>query len=164
MQRLIVCLAVAGMAGACGGNNVTDPTIIGSGSTGLSGVWVGTLSRPAGLGSVTVRFQGTHSGNSFTGPATFTYNGVTVAGTIGTEIAGSPATWYAGIAFNDPTYPNCKASQGTSFAGGYGNVPNVRTDAKTLVSDTFALKYTSCSEFIGQASVDEATQLSLTKQ
>jgi hypothetical protein len=125
---------------------------------------VGTLSRPGGLGSIAVRWQGTHQGQSFTGPATFTYNSVTVTGTIGNNIAGSPANWSADIAFNDATLPNCKAGRSAVIAGPGPTVQNLSTTATVLVTNTWAIAYTNCQGFLGQGNVDELTQLSLTKQ
>jgi hypothetical protein len=125
---------------------------------------VGTLSRPGGLGSIAVRWQGTHQGQDFRGPATFSYNGVTVNGTLGGNIAGSPATWLAEIVFTDATLPNCKVGRGISVAGPGLNVENLATTATVLQSVSSAIAYTNCQGFIGQANVDELTQLSLTKQ
>ena len=165
---LVICLTLVGSLSGCrgsgGGGGNQDPTNIGPSSTGLSGTWVGTLSRPGGLSSIAVRWQATHQGQSFTGPATFTYNNVTVTGTIGNNIEGSPASWHADIAFTDASLPNCKAGHGNSLAGPAATVQNLSTTATVLVTNTFAIVYTNCQGFIGQGNVDEPTQLSLSKQ
>ena len=65
--RLVLCLALVGSLAGCrdsgGGSSVMDPTRPSSpGATGLSGIWVGTLSRPGGLGSIAVRWEGKQDG------------------------------------------------------------------------------------------------------
>ena len=167
--RLGLCLALAlslsGCGGGSGGGGGNDnPTIIGPSSTGLGGLWTGTLSRPGGLGPIAVRWQATHQGQTFSGPATFGYNNVTISGTISGEIAGTPAQWFADIAFNDAALPSCKAGRSAVIAGPGLTVANLATTATVLVSNPFAIAYANCQGVLGQVNVDEVTQLSLNKQ
>jgi hypothetical protein len=128
------------------------------------------MSRPSGFSTVAVRWEATHRGQEFAGPATFALGNVSIRGRLEGNLRGQrgePATFFFNIrAEGDPNLPNCSIRDGGTGQG--PTVENVRDTSTTLTTNTFTIQYFSCQGFVepdpDRTGRSEDTQLTLTKQ
>ena len=152
--------------GAVAGCKKKNDNPAGPGNT--SSTWTGTLTRPTGLGVITVNWPAVtdSDGGRFSGPLTLTFNGVTITTTTGQgNTAGNSSNGYT-------LHVDFHANQGE-----IASLPTCSVHASSLNDDsnTFPspyktiniamnVQFNGCGAFIGNnLLVNETQQLNLTK-
>jgi hypothetical protein len=154
---------------ACGGQGGGDsPTVASPSNTNLTGTWIGTMTRPAGLGTITTRWVATQADFVLSGPFSMTYNGVTLETKVSGTIEGGSGTPGA-INFNI----RLNAGEAAALPGCsiFTRTPPVFTGfppGATSLSTTFDIQYTGCQGFIAPDANTtqriETTTLTMNKQ
>src|SRR5215831_15592910 len=135
------------MAGCSGGKDLSSPSApVNPANTNLGVVWTGTLSRPAGFGTIVVQWNGSQDSNGvLSGPISMTYNGVTIQaqidGQFGPSGAGTANFRMTSATGASPASPSCHILSNSQFAG-------FSTGTTTLTSDPFDVTYNDCAGFI----------------
>lgn len=164
---VLVCL----LSARCGGGSPdsSSPTApANADNTNFSGTWTGTLSRPAGLGPIDVRWTISQNEGQLTGPGFLTYNGVTIDASMGASFessSGAPAVSFFRIdRANATVLPVC----GIFFPADSPTFGNITPTSRTLTSTTVAVSYNNCDGFIApdppSTNRQETTQMTLNKQ
>jgi len=137
-----------------------------TGPSDTQSVWTGTLTRPSGLGTMTVSWPATTDANgNFSGPMTLTLNGVSLTiPTFKGGVAGNSSAYKIHIEFTANTgeiaaLPSCKMN-GASTTPDAGDPFTSPYDTINVAVQMF---YTGCSAFIGSLNVQETAQLNVTK-
>ncbi len=151
---------------ACGAGGSRSPLTEPS-STSLAGTWVGTLSRPGGLPSISVRWVVTQSGAEMSGPMTLTSTTGSITFEIPGGVAGNADAYSFALFLNratrSATIPSCTI-QSTTLAQANG----LRSPVTTIITDPFTIQYSDCRGFMDppaqRTDVSETTQFSISKQ
>lgn len=171
---LILAGVLAGLLGAsCGGADSPDassPTAPANpANTNFSGTWTGTMTRPAGLGTIEIRWTISQSNEGqLTGPGSLTYNGVTIDALMAATLessSGAPAVSFFRIdRANATALPRC----GIFFPTNSPAFGNITPTSRTLTSTVVAVSYNNCDGFIApdppSTNRQETTQMTLNKQ
>lgn len=171
----VLALTAASCGGGGGGTDLSSPSApTNPQNTNLSGTWTGTLTRPAGLASIAVRWVATqNNGNvqagegNVNGPFTMTTNGVSVEAAVKGGFVGGSNT-QGGMNFQiilnagtSSTVPTCQVLSTATFTG-------FPPGATSLTSAPFEINYNSCQGFVAPTPptnfTKETTVLSMTKQ
>jgi hypothetical protein len=156
-------------AAACGGGNHMKDSPIAPGSTTVTGIWTGALTRPNGLGTITLKWDTSSSTNGMSGPMTLT-NAANVSVTIKAngQVGGNDTGGYrirmdfSSNAGDIPGFPSCTVGGSTqntddTFPSPYNKI--------TVAA--FQITYLKCNGFVDPTpprdNVQEVVQLSLSK-
>jgi len=176
MTKNLLAVALMSMAiASCGsngssGSDASSPSApTNPANTNFTGTWTGTLTRPSGLGSISVRWVGTQGDQGvLSGPFSMTYNGATIQASFDGQFGGGsnqPPMIFFRIHLDagaSSVSPSCSIVSNSTISG-FG------TAATSLTSSTFDVTYNSCQGFIANDAqrtqhVDSGSVLTLTKQ
>ena len=142
-----------------------------AGPTNTASAWTGTLTRPSGLGTITVNWPSTSVDDGgiqkFSGPMTLTFNGVsvTVPEAQGIPSGNSSSGFDIHVDFTAnqiASIPTCSIHANNASASSADPFPSPHTSINTLMD----VRLNGCVGFIGattQSLVRENQQMSLTK-
>jgi hypothetical protein len=168
---LTLCVAACGGGGGGGASSPTSPSGSG-GSASTAGPWTGSITRPGGLGTLSLRWDVTTTTEGLAGPMTLTNGTASVTVTARGITAGTDRQGYTiFMSFNqnsgEAPATGC-AVRGNSVGSQEGDpFPQPYT---SITIPTFNISYASCRGFIdtGYSSplsnfLQETVQLSLRK-
>lgn len=165
-----LAVSLAGFGVGCGGSGSASNSPLAPGSTVANGVWTGTLTRPAGLAPIAMRWDAVLTDTGLKGPLTLTNSAnvsVTIQG-IG-QSGGNDSSGYRihmqflGNAGDIPSLPGCSI---------LGNTQNTPPDAfpspfNKITVAAFDINYNGCKGFVDPVApasgVHEVVQLSMSK-
>jgi hypothetical protein len=163
---LLVTLLVAATScggGGGGGNSANSP--VSPGNTTLLGVWTGTITRPDGLGTVSVRWETPNLNDySLTGPVTLSNSsGATAELMAQGNTAGNDNNGYTiWMSFqSNAVAPNCTVRGATSGSQQGDPFP---APYRTITVPAFSITWIGCAAFVGSINLAETVQLNLVKQ
>jgi hypothetical protein len=140
-------------------------------NTNLSGTWTGTLTRPPGLGSISVRWVLTQGDQgALSGPLSMTYNGVTVQASLsgffggGTNEPAGVSLMLSLSAGASPVVPSCSISPNDRIF-----ISPITAPVTTLTSGAISINYNQCAGFVApdpnrNFTTDVGSVLTLNKQ
>jgi hypothetical protein len=156
------------IAAGCGGGNHMKDSPTAPGSTAVTGIWTGTLTRPNGLGNLTLKWDTSSSANGMSGPMTLT-NAANVSVTIKAtgQVSGNDTSGYrvrldlSSNAGDIAGFPNCTVGGSPNSDDSFPSPFNKITVA------AFQITYLKCNGFVDPTppsnNVVETVQLSLSK-
>jgi hypothetical protein len=165
IRVMLPAVVLAGLC-ACGAGGSRSPLTQPS-STALSGTWVGTLSRPGGLPSISVRWVVTQSGTAMSGPMTLTSGTGSITFDVPGEVSGNSDAYdfvlFLTRSTRPATIPSCSLQQSLN-----AQAKGLRSPVTAITTDPFTLQYSECQGFMDpppqRTGFSETTQLSITKQ
>ena len=164
VSRTLLIVGALTVSISCkGGNSANSP--VAPGNTTLLGVWTGTLTRPGGLGTLSIRWETpTLNDYSLTGP-------LTLSNTSGTSVqlrgqgntAGNDKNGYKiHMSFqSDAVAPNCTVRGNTSAPQEGDPFPS---PYRTITVPAFSITWTGCTALVGSLNLAETVQLNISKQ
>ena len=172
---VVMCIACGG--GNSSGSSPTAPSGGSGGTSATTGAWTGTITRPGGLGTLSVRWEVTNNDNVLVGPATLTSGGSSVTVQTQGSTSGNDRNGYS-------IYMSFNSQLGTTSPDPAvctvrGNSASVRQEGdpfpqpyRTISVPTFQISYSGCRGGLvetGYSSpmsnfLQETVQLNLQKQ
>jgi hypothetical protein len=157
MWRVIALALAMGVAGCSGGSKTENSPVApsGGGPAPAAGPWTGTITRPNGLGTLSVQWQAnmaTFNGVSgLTGPMTIGNGSATVTVTANAITSGNDSNGYtmhldlSSKAGDSVAFPNCTIGGSTNAPEGHDPFPSPFT---TINIPAFGISYGFCRAFI----------------
>jgi len=169
LRAAALCLGFVTFAAACGGggDHMKDSPLA-PGSTVVNGTWTGTLTRPNGLGTLTLKWDTSAAQNGLSGPMTLT-NAANVSVTIKAtgQVSGNDTNGYR-IRLDFSSNAGDIAGFPACTVGGSPNSDDSFPSPFTKITvAAFQITYLKCNGFVDPTpprdNVQEVVQLSLNK-